>query len=305
MNTIDVAIVGGGPAGLTAGITLARALRSVVVIDAGHPRNAAAAGVHLFLGHDGVRPADLLATGREELIRYGGRVRTGTAMSARTTGAGFTITLHDGEITARRLIVTTGLTDHLPEVPGVRERFGRDVVHCPYCHGWEIRGRRIAVLASSPVSVHQALLFRQWTDDLVLLTHDNPAPEPEEAKKLEARGIEVIPGPVDRLTIKDDQLLGVRLHDGTTVPCGAVVVAPRMVAGSPLLDSLGLRPVVHPLGEAVGSTYPADPTGATEIPGLWLAGNVTDASAQVVIAAAQGMTVGAMVNMSLLNEVPG
>ncbi|WP_344647860.1 NAD(P)/FAD-dependent oxidoreductase [Cryptosporangium japonicum] len=298
---IDVVVIGGGPAGLSAATTLARSLRSVVVIDDGHPRNAPAAGVHNFLTRDGVSPADLLAAGRDEVTRYGGSVRPGRAVAARTSGDGFQVTLADGDvIEARRLLVTTGLTDELPDVAGLRERFGRDVVHCPYCHGWEIRGRRIAVLASGPMGVHQAILFRQWTDDLVLLTHTTEAPAPEQAALLTGRGIAVVAGVVDRLEVDDDRLRGVRLADGRSVGCDAIVVGPRMVASSPVLDDLGLKPVAHPMGEAVGMTYPAEPTGATTVPGLWLAGNVTDLQAQVITAAAQGVAVAAALNMELV-----
>ncbi|MFL6135807.1 MAG: FAD-dependent oxidoreductase, partial [Nocardioidaceae bacterium] len=145
---LDVVVVGGGAAGLSAGLMLARARRSVVVVDAGSPRNAPAHGVHGLLGHDGVPPAELLARGRDEVRQYGGRLLQGEVATVSRCPGRFSVELTDGGVlTARRLLVTTGLVDQLPEVPGVRERWGRDVLHCPYCHGWEVGGRSIGVLA--------------------------------------------------------------------------------------------------------------------------------------------------------------
>jgi thioredoxin reductase len=299
----DVVVVGGGAAGLSAATVLARACRSVVVIDAGHPRNEPAGGVHGFLSRDGMPPGDLLAVGRQELERYGGRVVPGNAVAARQRGTGFEVALETGAVIgARRLLVTSGLTDELPDVPGVRERWGNDVVHCPYCHGWEIRGQAIGVLASGPVAVHQALMFRQWTDDLTLFLHTTDAPSPDQAEQLAARGIEVVAGVVERLEITDGRLHGVRLRDGRVIAREAIVVGPRMVAASPVLDSLGLKPVAHPMGSEVAEVYAADPSGATAVKGVWVAGNVYDIAAQVISAAAQGMFAAAAVNADLTSE---
>ena len=299
----DVAVIGGGPAGLSAAIALARACRSVIVIDAGHPRNEPAEAVHGFLSREGVSPGELLALGREELGRYGGRVVPGNAVAARRSNTGFEVTLDtDVLISARRLMVTSGLTDELPDVPGVRERWGNDVVHCPYCHGWEIRGRAIGVLASGPMAIHQAQLFRQWTDDLVLFTHTTDAPSPDQAEQLAARGIQVVPGVVARLEVADGLLRGVRLGDGRLVEREAIVVAPRMVAASPVLDSLGLKPAAHPLGSAIAETYEAGPTGETAVKGVWLAGNVHDIQTQVISSAAQGLAAAAALNSDLIAE---
>ena len=299
----DVAVIGGGPAGLSAAIALARACRSVIVVDAGHPRNEPAEAVHGFLSREDVSPAELLALGRAELERYGGRVVSGNAVAARHGDTGFEVTLETGAlIGARRLMVTSGLTDELPDVPGVRERWGNDVVHCPYCHGWESRGRALGVLASGPMAVHQALLFRQWTDDLVLFTHTTEAPSPDQAEQLAARAIRVVSGPVERLEITDGLLRGVRLSDGRLVEREAIVVAPRMVAVSPVLDSLGLKPVAHPLGSAIAETYEAGPTGETAVKGVWLAGNVHDIQTQVISAAAQGLATAAALNSDLIAE---
>ena len=159
MDTYDVIVIGGGAAGLNGALLLARSRRSVVVIDAGMPRNAPAAGVHGLLGHDGLPPARTARTwsSRGPSLR---RPRGAPATSRRrpVTRDGFVVSLADGRsITARRILVTTGLVDELPDIPGLRERWGRDVLHCPYCHGWEVRDQRIGVLANGPRSVHQAL----------------------------------------------------------------------------------------------------------------------------------------------------
>ena len=300
-RAFDVVVVGGGPAGLSAAVTLGRARRSVAVVDAGAPRNAPATAVHGFLSRDGISPVDLLAVGREEVDRYGGVCLTGEVLAVARTADGFDVLLDDGTgLTARRLLVTTGLVDELPEVPGVRERWGRDVLHCPYCHGWEHADEPIGVLGTSARAVHQALLFRQWTSDVVLFRHTAPAPEPDEAGQLAARGIRVVAGTVDSLVVADDRLTGVRLSDGTVVPRRALVVGPRMVARSTVLAALGLHSTAHPSG--AGEHIAADPTGRTDVEGVWVAGNVADLMAQVVTAASGGVTAAAAVNADLIAE---
>ena len=282
---------------------LARSRRRVVVIDAGAPRNAPADGVHGLLGHDGIPPTELLERGRAEVRRYGGHVVTGEVTGAARDDRGFTVTLADGSSThARRLLVTTGLVDVLPEVPGVRERWGRDVLHCPYCHGWEVRDRAIAILATGPMSVHQALLFRQLSEDVTFIAHA-VKPDAEQGEQLAARAIPVVDGPVASLEIADDRLVGVRMGDGTVIDSEAVVVSPRMMARAGFLDDLGLRPVEHPSG--MGEHVPCDATGRTDVPGVWVAGNVTDLAAQVGTAASQGAFAGAQINADLVMEETG
>ena len=303
LETVDVVVVGGGAAGLNAGLMLARARRSVLVVDAGEPRNAPAEAVHGLLGHDGVPPAELLARGRQEVRRYGGRVEQGEVVGATVEGTGFLLRLAEGgSIRTRRLLVTTGLVDELPEVPGVRERWGHDVLHCPYCHGWEVRDKRIGVLSSGPMSVHQALLFRQWSGDVVLFSN-GVAPSDDQAVQLAARGIPVVEGRVVAVEVAQDRVEGLRLGDGTVVARDAVVVAPRMVARAGFLSRLGLAAVPHPSG--VGEHVPADPTGRTQVPGVWVAGNVTDLSAQVGGAAAAGAMAAAHINADLVAEETG
>lgn len=300
----DVAVIGGGAAGLSAAVALGRFRRSVVVLDAGAPRNAPAGGVHNFLTRDGMAPAELVEAGQREVDRYGGLMYHATATAARRTPGGFEVDLDDAQtVRARRLVVATGLVDELPAVPGLAERWGRDVLHCPYCHGWEVRDQAIGVLATGPAGVHQAQLFAQLSADVLLFQHTAAAVTAEQAEQLAARGIGVVTGLVEGVEVTGDRLSGLRLADGRVVARDAVVVATRLAARSPVLDSLGLQAVAHPMGIEVGEVYPTtDPGGATTVPGVWLAGNVTDAMAQVVSAAAQGLAAGAGVNLDLIAE---
>ena len=296
----DVVVVGGGAAGLSGAVALLRSRRRVLVVDAGRPRNAPAAGVHNLLTRDGLPPLELVALGREEVRRYGGAVREGRVIAAERRGDGFTVCLDGGErLTTRRLLVTSGLVDELPEVAGLRERWGHQVLHCPYCHGWEVRDQRIGVLATGPAAVHQALLFSQLSDDVVVLTHTDP-PQAEDRARLSAAGVRLQEGEVVALEGPPDGLEGARLVDGTTVPLGALVIAPRMLARSAVLDSLGLAPEPHPSG--LGEQYPSGPMGVTAVPGVWVAGNVADVGAQVMGAAAAGTMAGAAINMDLVES---
>ena len=301
----DVVIIGGGAAGLSGAVSLARSRRSVLVVDAGQPRNAPAEGVHNYLGREGTPPGELLAIGRAELAGYGGEVVSGVVTAARRDGdAGFCVTLDGGrEVSARRLLIATGLVDELPDLPGVAERWGRDVLHCPYCHGWEVRDQAIGVLATGPTAVHQALLFRQLSKDVTFFRHTGPELPAEEAAQLAALGIRIVDGEVAGLEASDDRLTGVRLASGEVVPRAAVVVAPRFTARADVLASLGLEATDQEMhGHVVGSAVAADPTGATAVPGVWVAGNVSDLSAQVVVSAAAGMRAGAMINADLIAE---
>ncbi|MGP4022548.1 methyltransferase domain-containing protein [Actinomadura sp. 3N407] len=298
----DVAVLGGGAAGLSGAVVLSRARRSVVVVDAGSPRNAPAEAVHGFLSRDGISPLELLEIGRAEVKRYGGLVLPATAGAARSTDGGFEVSLDDGRsITARRLLVTTGLTDELPDVPGVAERWGRDVVHCPHCHGWESRDQPVGVLAThTEWAVRQALMLRQLTPEVTFFQHTAPALTERQVAQLTAWGIGVVTGPVGSLEVADDRITGLRLADGTTVACSVVVAPPRLVANSGVLTGLGLEPTPHPMG--IGESIAADPTGLTDVPGVWVAGNVTDVMAQMMSSAASGAAAAAAINADLVAE---
>ncbi len=299
MNTFDVLIVGGGAAGLSAALVLSRARRSMVVVDAGQPRNAPAAHMQGFLGSDGLPPSELLAAGRREVAGYGGRIRHATVTGLRRVDTDaahvFAAVLDQGEpVHARRVLVTTGLRDELPAIPGLWERWGRDVLHCPYCHGYEVRGRRLGVIGGTDEAVAHAHLVRQWSDDVVYFTHDRPLAA-EQQERLAARGIRVVVGPIDRIEIEDDRLAGVRLATGQTVPREAVFVRPGFVPNSALLRGLGCAT------DSAG--WPVvDPTGRTSEPGVWAAGNAANPRAQVITAAGEGSAAAIAINNDLVED---
>lgn len=303
-QTYDVIVVGGGAAGLSGALALARSRRSVLVVDSGEPRNGPAAHMQNVLGHDGVPPAELLAAGRAELAGYGADLIEARAVRADRPASGFRVTLDDGrEVHGRRLLITTGLVDELPPIPGLPERWGRDVAHCPYCHGWELRDQRIGVIASGPLSLHQAQMWRQISSRVLLLLNDAVEPDPAQAEELAARGVPVVPGAVAELVIEDDRLTGVRLADGSVTGLDAVVVAPLAVARSAVAESLGLAASpFEVIGTAMGTRIEANEVGATAVPGVWVAGNVTNPAATVVAAMAGGQMAGAAVNNDLIAE---
>lgn len=297
----DAVVVGGGAAGLSGAVALSRARRSVLVVDAGEQRNLPADGVHNFLTREGTPPAELAAAGRKEAEHYGARVVSGRVTDASPTADGFVVRLEDGTtVHAARLLLATGVTDELPAVPGLAQRWGRDLLHCPYCHGWEVRDQAIGVLSTGPFGVEQALLWRQWTADLTLFLHTGPEPTDEQYEQLAARGIAVVDGEVTGVEVTGDRLSGVRLGD-RVVARDALVATTAMNATLTGLDGLGLELAdFQREGVTIGRYLPADPTGKTAVAGVYAAGNLTMPPAQVVAAAAAGTMAGAMINMDLV-----
>jgi thioredoxin reductase len=297
----DVAVVGGSAAGLAAALQIARQRRSVLVVDAGEPRNAPAAHLHGYLGRDGLAPADLTAAGREEVRSYGGEVLDGrVAEVTRRADGGFDVELVGGHgIVARRVLAATGLVDVLPAIDGVAEQWGRGVIHCPFCHGYEVRDRRVVVIVAHPLGLHAAVLLRHLTDRLVVVLHggvDAAAAEP-----LRAGGVDVVVADVRRVGSDDAGAVAeVELLDGRRLAADAVVVAPGFRPRAEPLVALGVRTVPHPSG--FGDVVDVGPTGETSVPGVFAAGNVTDPSQQLLQAAADGSRVGALLCAGLAEE---
>lgn len=270
----DVVVVGGGPAGLSAALVLGRARRRVAVVDAGEPRNARAHESHGFLTRDGVAPGELRALGRAEVAAYGVELIDDRVVDGVVAGAsGFDVRLESGRTLAtRRLLVTTGLRDVLPEIPGVAELWGNDVHFCPYCHGYEVADQPIAVIADEPVGEHKARLLRQWSDDVELFT----------------------PGEVVRLVVEDGRLAGVELAD-RVVRRTAAFVHPEFVPTDGLLKSLGCE--TNDSGWVT-----VDAAGRTSVPGVWAAGNVVDPMIQLITAAGLGSATAIALNNDFVFE---
>ena len=322
----DVIIVGGGAAGLNAALVLARARRRVLVVDAGAPRNRFAAHLHGYLSRDGISPLELLELGRAEVRGYGGTIVEGRATSVTGSAGAFAVTVTRGQEagaanetgdtgpaaaddddtasgltgtevhTARRLVVATGLRDELPGIPGLAEQWGRGAVACPYCDGWEARDTRIGVIATTPMSTHQATLVRQWSADVTFIGPLTRDLDPELRTGLEARGTRILSQAVTAvLSDAEGVLTGVALDDGSTVELDRLFVGPRMVANDELLRQLGAATAEGPMGEWTA----ADPMGLTSVPGVWVAGNSANAGALVIVSAAAGATAATAINADL------
>ncbi|MFD5492011.1 NAD(P)/FAD-dependent oxidoreductase [Streptomyces sp. NPDC127091] len=295
----DVVVVGGGAAGLSAALVLGRARLRTLVVDAGEPRNAPSPHLQGYLSRDGIPPADFLALGREEIARYGVELHRDRVTDITREEEHFTVVREAGRaVRARRLVVATGLKDELPAVPGVAERFGRDVLHCPFCHGWEVRDEPFGVLASSAMSVHQALMVSRWSKDVTLFLHRVAEAElsDQDLRRLAAAGVGVVPGEVAELVAENDRLTGVRLADGSVHARSVLFVGPRPVPRTSLLERLGAE-----LDETPFGAYPVvDPTGLTSVPGIWAAGNAIGFSEQVVHAASGGYRAAAAIVGDLL-----
>lgn len=298
---LEVIVIGGGAAGLSGAVVLARARRRVLVIDAGEQRNLPASGMHSFLTRDGMPPDELVRRGTAELECYGGSVHRGRVVDVARDGDMFTVTVDDGSThRARQLLVTTGLVDELPDVPGLRERWGNDVVHCPYCHGWEVRGARLGVLATSPMALHQARLVRQWSDSVVLFSAGAGPIDPVDARRLRARNVALVASPVVEVLGDGAHVTGVRTADGQVTELDALFTAgvPRPHDG--FLAALALPRTEFPMG--IGSFLTVDQAGKTGHPRVWAAGNVVNPMATVPMAVGAGALTGGAVNGALMEE---
>jgi thioredoxin reductase len=296
MSDYDVVVIGGGAAGLSAALVLSRARRRVLVVDSGTPRNAPAAHMHGFLSRDGFPPAALLASGRDEVTGYGGEIVDAAVSDVvPVADGGFEVVMAgDRRVSARRLLVATGLRDELPDIPGLRDRWARDVLHCPYCHGWEVRDRPLGVLVGSPDAVQYAQIVRQWTDDVAAFVPTGLLTETQRVD-LVARGVDIVEGAVARVLVEDGRLAGVEMDDGRVVRRDALFVPPRFVPNNDLLVTLGCA--LDDDGWAI-----KDGTGRTTVAEVWVAGNVANPRAQVITAAGEGCAAAIAINADLVGD---
>ncbi|WP_431981715.1 FAD-dependent oxidoreductase [Streptomyces qinglanensis] len=299
----DVAVIGGSAAGLAAALQLSRQRRGVVVVDDGTPRNAPAAHMHGYLGHEGASPGGLMETGRAEVRTHGGEVLLGRVVGVHPRDDGrFRLDLTGGHtLVARRVLAATGLSDELPAIDGLAEAWGRGVIHCPFCHGFEVRDQRLVQIVTQPWGLHPTPLFRHLTDRLTVVLHNPAGLEDGSVEALAASGVTMERSEADRvLTGPDGEVSGVQLRDGRVLEADAVVAGARFRARADMLAGVGLTTTPHPTG--AGDVLAVDARGETAVPGIYAAGNVTDPSLQVLPSAAQGSQAGAMIAFSLADE---
>ncbi|WP_418276731.1 FAD-dependent oxidoreductase [Isoptericola jiangsuensis] len=299
----DVAVIGGSAAGLAAALQLGRQRRTVVVVDDGTPRNAPAAHMHGYLGHEAAPPSELVAVGREEVRGYGGEVLDGRvdAVERRDDGT-FVVHLTGGHrIVARAVLAATGIADELPPVPGLAERWGGQVIHCPFCHGYEVRDQAVVQIVTHPAGLHPTALLRHLTDRLTVVLHDARGVEESAVAPLVAAGVPVLRSRVVRVVDgAGGSAVGVQLDTGEVLAADAVVAGPRFRARAEVFAGAGLSPTAHASG--LGDVVEVDPTGRTAVPMLFAAGNITDPGQQVLPAAAHGSRVGAVIAFALADE---
>lgn len=285
----DTIVVGGSFAGLSAAMQLARARQKILVIDAGSPRNRFADEAHGFLGQDGRAPAAIMRDARCQLQRYSTvEMLSGEACDAAAIEEGFIVGLaNGGERRSRRLVLATGVIDELPAIPGMAERWGATVLHCPYCHGYEVRNLPLGVIAAHPMSVHQAILIPDW-GPTTYFTQGQFELEPAELQAFVARGIAVEQSPVVELLGDAPALSGVRLADGRIVELAAVFTAPRTRPAAPLAAMLDCAHEDGPTGPYVK----VDQWGAITVPGVWAAGDAATPMHNATLASAVGVLAG-------------
>jgi thioredoxin reductase len=287
---VDVVVVGGGPAGLSAALALGRAVKKVLLCDAGARRNAAAEHMHGFVTRDGIPPAEFRRIAREQLRPYGVVCQDAGVRRVEATAGGFAVTLTDGaRVTCRRVLLATGMVDEIPDVPGVRELWGHSVFVCPYCHGWEVRGRRWGVLATDPKQLESAIFVTGWTTDVVVFTNGAVAIPPETRARLDRAGVVVEERRIERVVAGPDRrLTSVELMDGAFVPCDAMVVRPpqRQIE---LVRELDLEL------DAQGFVR-VDDEAATSVPGIHAAGDLVSPMQAAVFAAAAGTRAAYLLN---------
>lgn len=292
-NEFHVAVIGGSYAGISAATQLARARRRVLVIDAGQRRNRYALHSHGFLGQDGREAAAIVADGKAQLMQYPTvQWREGAATQVAAKEGGFAIAMADGaSFTVQRLVLATGVVDELPAVPGLAERWGSSVFHCPYCHGYELEQGRIGVLATSALSLHHALMLPDW-GAVTFFLNGTFEPDEEQLVKLAQRGVAVERAPVRAIS----GIATVELEDGRAVENAGLFVLSRLHSASPLAEQLGCELEQGPMGSFVRT----DMAKASSVAGVYVCGDAARMAGSVAFAVADGATAGLGVHHSLI-----
>lgn len=295
MNQWDVIIIGAGPAGLSAALMLGRSRRRVLVIDSDQGRNRFASHMQAVLGHDGKSPAQLRAEGRAEAERYGVVFRGGAVEQVSRDRDTVRVRTAGTDIVARSLILATGVRDDLPAIPGLAERWGKTVLHCPFCHGWEVRDRRLAVLATSAMSTHQAEMVSGLSERVTYLAAGLGV-DALARRRLEACGIRIVDEAVEAIEGAGEDIGGVRLAGGELVAVDAIFTGGTLVPRDEVLAGLGLARSASP----VGSFLAVDPAGRTSDERIWAVGNVVAPMANVPMSMGAGAMTGAAVQGALI-----
>ncbi|MGH8817955.1 MAG: NAD(P)/FAD-dependent oxidoreductase [Achromobacter pestifer] len=297
--TYDAIIVGGSFAGLSAAMQLARARRPILLIDGGQPRNRFAPHSHGFLGQDGKAPHEIVQLARDQLAQYPSvKFLDGQAVEARVHAGRLRVTTAAGQdVQGKRLILATGLRDQLPELAGMSERWGQTVLHCPYCHGYEVAGRPLGVMAAHPLSAHQAMLLPDW-GPTTYFTQGEFEPDAEQAALLEKRGVRIERTPIVELMGAAPALDAVKLADGRRMAIHALFVASKTHMASPLAMQLGCAFDDGPLGPVIRT----DEFRQTTVPGVYAAGDAAIPMSNATLASASGVMAGVCVHRSLVME---
>ena len=296
----DAIVVGGSYAGLSGAMQLARARRRVLVVDSGLPRNRFTRAAHGFFGQDGKAPYAILDEARGQLLAYPTvELLKSEAVSARKDANGFNVTLKENrEVEAARLLLATGLRDELPPVPGLQERWGVAVLHCPYCHGYEVREQALGVLGNHPMAIHQALMIPDW-GPTTYFTQGTFDPDEEQTARLLARGVHIERTPIVELLGEAPEMEAVRLSDGRIVPMKAIFTQPKTHMASPLAEQLGCA---FEEG-ATGPYVRVDDWKQTTVPGVYAAGDAANPIQNATSASASGVFAGIAAHQSLMGEI--
>jgi thioredoxin reductase len=297
MNIYDAVIVGAGSAGLSAALALGRARRKVLVLNGGAARNAPTDASHNFFTRDGISPRELLTIGTEQLEPYGTEIQVHNAEAIQRENEHFLVTLDNGQrVGSRKIILATGVIDVLPDIPGFRELWGKHIHHCPYCHGWEVRDRPLAVYAQGDLGYQFAVMIRHWSQDLVVCSNGDAGFSDEQREHLKELNLQLIETPIERLETSDRGLEKIIFRDDSALERKHIFMRPPHQQRSPLASQLGCAMSDD------GLYVKVDAKGETSAPGIYAAGDMTGPMQAVSQAVASGTLAGAMLNHTLVFE---